>query len=1786
MNRTFFKIFIILVLTAVFKNNFYSQNAVVCNNAQNLCTNSLFSFTAGIGTGLTPGLNVSNPFGNPQAVNAGCMFTNVANPQWLLLNITSSGNLGFSFGAFGSAFPQAGNYDWIMWPYSPSACTNIFNNTLPPVACNWNCTGAGGTGMGTVPFGGSPCNFQPSIPVVQGQQYIILITNPSGVNTNVSFANTGSAGVSCNPLLYPNLTACPGQLAVFTGTYVNASSGTYTLYPGAVVQGSPSFTVSSLVNQVYTVQAQGLNSSGAPIADQTTFTLTINPVIPISITTPTNFCYGSNATFTINPTGSGSFSVAGPASPTSTFATTSISIPNITTPNIGTFSVIANYTNGCTGTQTTVVNVAPNNSITVSTSSNACQGGTVNLTSSMPTATAYAWTGPGAYSSALQNPTINTIQPTSSGIYTVSSNINFNGIACPKTNTMLIDVVATNTVAITPNFTLCEGSNLNLTSNAVSAVSYSWTGPGTYTSALQNPTRNGILPADAGNYFVTALFTNGSITCTMGAVSNVSIVATSPVTVAVPNNICQNATANLTVTTSPLPLSYFWSGPNTFTSNLSNPSIVNIQTIASGIYSTTATYAIGSVSCTTTGTNQINVVGTNTVAVTPSFTLCEGSTLNLTSGAAPAVSYSWTGPGSYTSALQNPTQAALVPANAGNYSVTALFSNGTLTCTTGAVSNVSIVATSPVTVAVPNNICQNGTANLSATTSPLPLSYSWSGPNFFTSNIAAPFIANIQTNGSGIYTTTATYAIGTVSCITTGTNQINVVGTNTVAVTPNFTLCEGTNLNLTSSAVSAVSYSWNGPAVYTSAFQNPTINNIIPTSSGNYTATAFFTNGVLTCTTAAVSNVSVVPISTVSVIVPANICQNATANMTTSATGAIGFTWAGPNTFTSNIASPSIINIQPAASGVYTSTATFAIGTVSCTTTGTNQISVITTNTVSVAPTYTICEGSNLNLVSNATSAVSYSWNGPGAYTSALQNPTVAAILPAGAGNYSATAYFTNGILTCTTGAISNVSVVATPTINVTYPTNICQNATASFTAAAPGAISYSWLGPNGFNSNIATPNIPNIQTVGAGVYSTTALFSIGTLICSKTTTNQINVVGTNTVNVTTNFTVCEGANVNLTANAASAVSYSWNGPGAYTSAIQNATVIGVLPTGAGNYTGTAFFTNGILTCTTAAVSNVSVVATPVVNVVVPANICQSATAILSTSAVGAISYAWNGPNSFSSNLASTSIVNIQPNGAGVYTSTALFAIGSVSCTNTGTNQINVVTINSITVNSIMNGCALQTNVLQANSIGAVSYFWTGPSSYTAAVANATIYNTPVTASGIYTITTQYTNGFLTCNNTNTVNLIVNPVISFTLPTTQFACYNSVLTISGPVGATSYSWQNASGVIANTQNLVIPNVNLTMSGTYSLTAFIGFCATTQSIQVNVSSPIQYSLVPTNTTVCRGDSVKLKVGSVGGTANYAYVWNPASFLSSPTGSLQTATPFGTVIYNVYAYDIACPTYTIAHTFTINVKQPPLPDLRLDNAIGCEPFCAFYNSKFGTEAVSVSYDFGNNIDPIVADSFYYCLPIAGTYTLNILTLGTNGCAGKFRYLDPIVVHPSPKADFHYMPELPTVTSNQILFFPTAQNGPIVSRTWMFTGTGVSGYDSTSIEMYPQRTYTAVGKFPTMLISVTDQGCSDTVFKLVEVIDDIAIYIPNSFTPNGDGKNDIFIPKGVGFSTDDFIMELWASDGNQIYFTRDYSKGWDGSIKGKQAESSTYTYKIKVLGAHGEGYKEYVGHVNLIR
>jgi len=119
--------------------------------------------------------------------------------------------------------------------------------------------------------------------------------------------------------------------------------------------------------------------------------------------------------------------------------------------------------------------------------------------------------------------------------------------------------------------------------------------------------------------------------------------------------------------------------------------------------------------------------------------------------------------------------------------------------------------------------------------------------------------------------------------------------------------------------------------------------------------------------------------------------------------------------------------------------------------------------------------------------------------------------------------------------------------------------------------------------------------------------------------------------------------------------------------------------------------------------------------------------------------------------------------------------------------------------------------------------------------------------------------------------------------------------------------------------------------------------------------------------------------------------------------------------------------------------------------------------------------------------------------------------------------------------------------------------------------------------MGRYMTSLIVTSDHGCKDTIFKTIIIDDEFGLYIPNAFTPNGDGLNDEFMPKGHAIEKwDMYIFDRW---GNILFHTKEFGKGWDGKVKGADAPNDVYTYLIKVKTSGGK-IKEFKGHVTLLK
>jgi hypothetical protein len=230
-------------------------------------------------------------------------------------------------------------------------------------------------------------------------------------------------------------------------------------------------------------------------------------------------------------------------------------------------------------------------------------------------------------------------------------------------------------VTATSNSPICEGATLNLTGSASiigsGTINYSWVGPNVYTSTLQNPT---IYPAGVGydgNYKLTA----SSDGCSASSTTTVAFLPNPAVPLAGNNGpVCQKSPINLTANSSTPGVTYQWTGPFAFSSSMQNPTIASATTAKAGNYSVIATAPNG---CS-------SQPGITTLVVKPPVTIptptgntpiCTGSNLQLNASTVAGATYEWSGPGGYTSTLQNPVITGIMPSQSGIYEVKA-FVNG------------------------------------------------------------------------------------------------------------------------------------------------------------------------------------------------------------------------------------------------------------------------------------------------------------------------------------------------------------------------------------------------------------------------------------------------------------------------------------------------------------------------------------------------------------------------------------------------------------------------------------------------------------------------------------------------------------------------------------------------------------------------------------------------------------------------------------------------------------------------------------------------------------------------------------------------------------------------------------------------------------------------------------------------------------------------------------------------------------------------------------------------------
>jgi hypothetical protein len=201
----------------------FSQGIVsnACSSAPIIC-NNINSYPLSVGVSANPSIpaygGISNPSTNPNVGNAGCLASGELNPNWFRIVIETGGLLELKFGALNLGGGTSGFFDWILYPYSSTACDQLAGDSLVPIACNMNAAPIGITGIvstGNIPLGANPGNFESPITVNAGDEFILCISNASFQNGNLYFESIGTATI-CSATASIDPIANQSELELFT----------------------------------------------------------------------------------------------------------------------------------------------------------------------------------------------------------------------------------------------------------------------------------------------------------------------------------------------------------------------------------------------------------------------------------------------------------------------------------------------------------------------------------------------------------------------------------------------------------------------------------------------------------------------------------------------------------------------------------------------------------------------------------------------------------------------------------------------------------------------------------------------------------------------------------------------------------------------------------------------------------------------------------------------------------------------------------------------------------------------------------------------------------------------------------------------------------------------------------------------------------------------------------------------------------------------------------------------------------------------------------------------------------------------------------------------------------------------------------------------------------------------------------------------------------------------------------------------------------------------------------
>jgi gliding motility-associated-like protein len=251
------------------------------------------------------------------------------------------------------------------------------------------------------------------------------------------------------------------------------------------------------------------------------------------------------------------------------------------------------------------------------------------------------------------------------------------------------------------------------------------------------------------------------------------------------------------------------------------------------------------------------------------------------------------------------------------------------------------------------------------------------------------------------------------------------------------------------------------------------------------------------------------------------------------------------------------------------------------------------------------------------------------------------------------------------------------------------------------------------------------------------------------------------------------------------------------------------------------------------------------------------------------------------------------------------------------------------------------------------------------------------------------------------------------------------------------------------------------------------------------------------------------------------------------------------------------------------------------VGCVPGeITFENLSVPIDSTyKIEWDMGDGtiIRDVISPTYSYTIP--GVYTVSVAITSPIGCYVADTFPNLIRAVPTPHADFSYSPEQPSNIEPLVQFTDMSEGAD--RWFWQF------GRYGTSNQVNPAFSFPDTGLVRVMLVVTHPEGCKDSLVKFIDVRPEIRWYMPNAFTPNGDGDNEGFFGKGFLYGATNFKMAIWNRWGEQVFETTDPYEEWNGRAQqtGGPSPAGVYVYRVTFVGPRGQEF-EYKGFATLIR